>query len=364
MKTKYYSLKNILTRNALYNIIIGERSNGKTYAALEYGLKTYFETGGEIAIIRRWVDDFRGKRGATMFAGLVANGLIEKLSRGEWTGVYYWGGRWFLCRYDEKNNMEKAEQPFAYAFALTAGEHDKSSSYPKITTVIFDEFLTRGYYLPDEFITYMNVLSTIIRDRTDIKIFMLGNTVNQYAPYFDEMGLTNVKNMKQGDIDLYSYGDSGLTVAVEFSDSPNKKPSNVYFAFDNPRLQMITGVGNVWEMDIHPHCPCKYRPCDILYTYFILFDGTVLQCEIISHDNAFFTFIHEKTTPLQNRTTDLIYTPDYNISPNYFRKITKPVNSLQRKILEQFRNETVYYQNNSIGEVVRNYLNWCNTSRT
>ena len=37
---------------------------------------------------------------------------------------------------------------------------------------------------------FMNVLSTIIRDRENIKIFMLGNTVNKYCPYFDEMGLT------------------------------------------------------------------------------------------------------------------------------------------------------------------------------
>ena len=31
-KSKYYSLKNILSKNCTYSIIIGERSNGKTYA--------------------------------------------------------------------------------------------------------------------------------------------------------------------------------------------------------------------------------------------------------------------------------------------------------------------------------------------
>ena len=34
MKKQYYSLKKILAENADYNIIIGERSNGKTYATL------------------------------------------------------------------------------------------------------------------------------------------------------------------------------------------------------------------------------------------------------------------------------------------------------------------------------------------
>ena len=359
MKTKYYSLKNILSRNALYNVIIGERSNGKTYAALEYGLKQYFNNGGEMAIIRRWNDDFRGKRGATVFTALENNGVITKLSRGEWTGVYYWGGRWYFCRYTDENKLEKSEKPFCYAFSLTAQEHDKSSSYPNIQTIIFDEFLTRGMYLPDEFILFMNCLSTIIRDRDNVKIFMLGNTVNQYSPYFSEMGLEHIKSMKQGDIDLYTYGNSGLTVAVEFSDSANKKPSNKYFAFDNPRLQMITGVGNVWELDIYPHCPCKYAPKDILYTYFIKFDGNILQCEIIMKNNGIFTYIHKKTTELQNRQTDIIYSPEDSTQPNYFKYINRPVNNLQQQIYQLFTIGKIFYQDNKTGEIVRNYLLWC-----
>lgn len=363
MKTKYYSLKKILARGALYNIIIGERSNGKTYAALDYAVRHYWETGGEIAIIRRWADDFRGKRGSVLFEALAANGVITAVTKNAWTDVYYWGGRWYMCRYDDNGKMERFEKPFAYAFPLTATEHDKSTAYPRIETIIFDEFLTRNMYLPDEFVTYMNTLSTIIRDRDNVKIFMLGNTVNQYSPYFSEMGLENIKNMQQGDIDLYTYGDSGLTVAVEFSDSPNRKKSNKYFAFNNPRLQMITGVGNVWEIDIYPHCPKKYRPCDVLYTYFIQFNGDLLQCEIIMSGRDFFTFIHKKSTELQIRPNDIIYTPDYNTSPNFFRRITRPTCDIQRQILKQFEQGTVYYQNNSVGEIVRNYINWCKTEK-
>lgn len=34
-KPKYYRLKNILQKNATYNVMFGERSNGKTYAVQE-----------------------------------------------------------------------------------------------------------------------------------------------------------------------------------------------------------------------------------------------------------------------------------------------------------------------------------------
>ena len=40
-ENKVYSLEKILEQKAQYNMIIGERSNGKTFAALEYGLKQY-----------------------------------------------------------------------------------------------------------------------------------------------------------------------------------------------------------------------------------------------------------------------------------------------------------------------------------
>lgn len=358
-KQKYYSLKNILTREAQYNVIFGERSNGKTYAVLLHGLTDFIENNNQMAIIRRWQDDFKGKRAATMFDNLVSNGEVSRLTNGEWTGIFYNASRWYLCRFEEEKRILD-ETPLCYAFAISAMEHDKSSSYPKVRTVLFDEFLTRSMYLPDEFVLYMNVLSTIIRDRNDVTIFMCGNAVNKYSPYFTEMGIVHIKQMKPGDIDIYEYGDSGLRVAVEFSDSPNKgKPSDLYFAFDNPKLAMITGQNGIWEIAVYPHCPVKILPKDILYTYFIQFTTELLQCEIIQHENLLFTYIHRKTTELKTPDSDLIYSPEYDARPNWKRKITKPVSLLEKKIASFYVNEKIFYQDNEIGEIVRNYLMWC-----
>jgi hypothetical protein len=58
-KPKFYDLKAILSKNADYNVIFGERSNGKTYAALKYGLENYIKTGKQMAYIRRWREDLR-----------------------------------------------------------------------------------------------------------------------------------------------------------------------------------------------------------------------------------------------------------------------------------------------------------------
>ena len=361
-KDAFYHLDNILARNATYNMIFGQRSNGKTYACLLYALKRYADKGEQCALVRRWRDDFKGKNGQQMFDGLQANGEIERLTGGLWTGVYYYSLRWYLCKTDEEGKIIKDDRPFMFGFSLTTMEHDKSISFPGVRTIIYDEFISRSGYLPDEFVLFMNTISTIVRRRDDITIFMLGNTVNKYCPYFEEMGLTHITKMKPGDIDVYEYGDSGLTVAVEYSDSPNKAgaPSDKYFAFDNPKLRMIT-TGE-WEIAVYPHCPCKYTKKDILYKYYIKFGQDTLQAVIVQAGDNLFTFIHQKTTPINDENA-LIFTPEYVPLPNYRRKITRPDNELLRKIYSFYNMEKVYYQDNNTGEIVRNYLMWCATDR-
>lgn len=356
----YYTLDKILAEKSQYNLIIGERSNGKTYACLKYGLERYCRTGETMAYIRRWEEDLRGKRGQSLFNNLVANDEVRILTNGEWTGVYYFAQRWYLCRTDEKGITVKAPEPFCYAFSITAQEHDKSTSYPTVTTVIFDEFLTRGGYIPDEFVLFMNTLSTIIRRRMNVTIFMLGNTVNQYCPYFAEMGIQEVKDMQQGTIRTYSYGDSGLKVSVEYCSSMKSvKDNNAYFAFNNPKLNMITS--GAWELDMYPHLPQKYRPADVVFSYFIEFGDDLLQADmIITEDGDTFTYIHRKTTPVKLRT-DVVFTPEYSVSMYRFRNMIKDRTPMVQKIRSYYP-DRVYYQDNLTGEVVRNYLMWCKTN--
>lgn len=360
MRTKYYSLKNILSKNATYNIIMGERSNGKTYAVLKYAIEQYFKKGSQLAIIRRWKEDISGRRAREIFSALIENDEVYKISGGEYQSIYYLAGVFYFCNYDEKNKViyNPETDKFAFCFALSETEHNKSISYPNVNTILFDEFLTRHVYLTDEFVLFMNTLSTIIRQRDGVKIFMLGNTVNKFSPYFTEMGLTNAKNMEQGTIDVYHYGNSDLTVAFEYCGTLNRrKQSDKYFAFNNPKLQMITG--GKWELDIYPHLPMKYKPKNILFTYFIEFDGSIFQCEIVKVNNIYFTYIHEKTTPIKDTEGDLIYSFDNKAGLNYNTNIYKPFSEIQKKVLWFFNHNKVYYQNNDVGDSINNYLKLC-----
>ena len=356
---KYYSLNKINKKNATYNVIFGERSNGKTYATLKQALENYFDNGSQFAYIRRWSVDVQPKRMNNLFNAIIEEGYLEKLSGGKFTAIFYRTGRFYLCTYNDKGKPIYNEgDVIGYAFSLSENEHNKANSYPRVTNIIFDEFLTNKIYLPDEFILFMNTVSTIVRQRTNVKIYMLGNTVNKFCPYFKEMGLTNILSMKQGSIDLYTYGESKLKVAVEYADSKKKfKKNNFYFAFNNPKLKMITG--GAWELNIYPHAPVKWLPKNIIFTYFIDFNDNIYQCEIINKDNNVFTYIHEKTTPIKNSDKDIIYTLDYNPKINYNVNILKPLTDYQSKITWFYTHDRVYYQDNNVGDAINNYLKIC-----
>lgn len=362
-ESEYYSLDKIKTYKAQYNIIFGKRSNGKTYAVLYEGLKNYVETGKQMAYLRRYREDFVGKRGQTLFNALTSSGAIRELTGGKWEMVKYSSSQWFLAKKSKKDDKIITDAvPFCYGFSLASMEHDKSTSYPDITTVVYDEFISRVGYLNNEFVLFMNVLSTIIRQRDDVKIYMLGNTVNKYCPYFKEMGLGHIEEMEPGVIDLYSYGSSKLKVAVERTINHNieGRKSEVYFAFDNPNLEMITG--GAWEIDLHPHCPRDFSSDDIVFKFFVKFNDQILQGEVVEMDDCSFIYFHKKTTPIKHPEDDLILSEEYDPRPNYIRNIRKTTMEIGRRLWNFFRDEKVYYQDNDVGEIIRNYLIFCGTA--
>lgn len=360
---KFYDIRDMMAEHpeAKYYISIGERSNGKTYSSLDYALVNYKKNKEQFAYLRRWGEDIRPKNLASLFDSHLSNGRIVDLFGPTYNSLEYSSGRFNLTKRNEEGKKDSEVEPVCIgrAFDLNGMEHYKSIAFPEITTVIFDEFLSRNGYIPNEFILFENALSTIIRHRDNVKILMLGNTVNKYCPYFEEMGLIHINKQAQGSIDVYRYGSSSLEVVVEYCESVKKsggKKSDVYFAFDNPELKMITD--GTWEIGIYPHLPVKYKPKDVAATFFIKFNREILHGDVVSVNNeAPFIFFHRKTTDIQS-DRDIVYTtiPDSNPYHRFglYNQPDRLSVFLRRCILEG----RIFYATNEVGEVFRNYLLW------
>ena len=362
---KYYDIRRLLKDypDSQYYVVFGERSNGKTHSSLDYALERYFATGEQFAYVRRWGEDIRRKNLSQLFAGIVELGRVSKLSGGKWDNIVYSSGKFRLTKLqtDDKGKevVVTSEDVIGHAFDLNSMEHYKSISFPRVTTVIFDEFLSRNGYLPNEFILFTNTLSTIIRQRNNVKIIMLGNTVNKSCPYFAEMGLSHIKYQEQGTVDVYHYGGSKLMVVVEYTESTSRhggKKSDVYFAFDNPELQMITEGS--WEIAVYPHKPCYFSYKDIAFIFFIEFENELVQGELVGLDTGTFIFFHRKTGDIKYPDRDIVYTTRASEKWNYRMCLTKQTDKISKKIMSYFKENKVFYADNEVGEIIRNYLMW------
>ena len=384
---KFYKIDNLIESDptAKYFMLYGERSNGKTFQVLNiilFGfhdnlrnihINGYFDDGSRGGILRRYREDFNGGNALNYWMNnFIENkyegNILAKRTKNKWNTIKYIQRKFYLAYVDpidEKNNRTDPN-PFCYTMSLSEDEHNKGGGYANCNNLLFDEFIARGYYLPNEFTSFMNTISTIVRADDKLKIFMCGNTINRYCSYFDDMGLYKIKNQRKGTIDVYQFGESGeLRVAVEYTDSPSKKKkSDIYFAFDNPKLKMIT-TGE-WEIALYPHLPKAYFVTDVLYMYFVNFEDEILQCEIVyvNHEKeapVLFTYVHRKTTPIKDNNKYLVYQKEFSPKENYSRKMNHPKNQIEQKCWRFFQTEKVFYQDNTVGEVMRNYLMWCHT---
>ena len=84
-KIKYYEIRELLKKvpDAHYYMVIGERSNGKSFSILSYCIERNLKFDEEFVYIRRFDEDIKQKRASKIFDNLIHNGLIEKFSNGK-----------------------------------------------------------------------------------------------------------------------------------------------------------------------------------------------------------------------------------------------------------------------------------------
>lgn len=366
---KYYDIHNLMKlseedKDIKYLISFGERSAGKSYSTCQYILENYVKTGKISGITRRWNDDWNSTTGATYWSALENNGEISRITNGEYSNVIYYNRKWYLAKYDNKNEkIIKANEPFCVAFDISTWEKSKSSNFPEMNLLIFEEFIGSRYIGSDnqEFNMFLNLVSTLARDREDFRVVLLGNTIRMYGnPYFECMDIQQrVLQMNPGETVVFSNDYNKLKIAVEYTKPPEEgKKSDILFAFiDSVAAQQITSGS--WQLNSHyPNLPIgtRIKPMDIIYKYYLIYQNNILEADVILQGQNYYTYFHRKTTELQENDTDLIFDLDYHLEPNYRRDITRPTDKISQKVAEFFKKDQIFVQDPKIGEILYSYI--------
>jgi len=364
MKYKYYRLTEILKKKADYNLIYGERGNGKTYAVQEYMLNERLKNGNQCMILRRWAEDVTPKNAAFFWDGVLIDKLKE-MSKGEYSTIHYNAGVYYLGNWDKnhKPTYHPDTDILGYVWGVSESQRMRGHSYPKVTNILFDEFIsmTERGYVPGEVSLFLNEVVTVARTRTNVKVWLLGNTINPYNPYFDFFKIDPLK-IKQGEI--YTYDDPvyGGKLAVEYCASHpenHKKGSAIkYVGFgDAYDRQMI--AGGQWQLPFYPTCDPPETPPE--WTGYIEYKGHWLRFDVINEteENKLWAYVSTVTEP------EIGDCPIFTLKPSQYlisyikmsRVDGQPI--LKENLLRIFENKKIWYDSRMSGCWLDNYIVEC-----
>jgi hypothetical protein len=216
----YYDYRKALSYNCVFNFIVGGRGLGKTYGAKRLGIRNCLNKGEEFIYLRRYKEELKAARD-TFFADIEAEfpnhdarlfgnkGQVSPiLIRDNSESETEWKAR----------NKNRVWTTACYFVALSVAQGQKSVAFPKVTLVIFDEFIieraTNSGYLKGEVSALLNFYNTVDRGQDKTRVLLLANSVSIMNPYFAEWEirpdkLPELSTMKDGFI-LCHFPDSAL----------------------------------------------------------------------------------------------------------------------------------------------------------
>lgn len=345
-KTGYIDYNSIFEDDVQIYMILGQRSDGKTYGAIKDSIEEYVRTGTPSAYIRRFSESIT----KSLIQDLVRPhcGLITKLSDGKYTGTSYRSKRFYFSDYDDN----KDKNAFLYTFALNTWETAKGADSGKFHNIIFDEYVSDNKYLPSEYSIFENVLSSILRNRGDSRLIMLGNPINQICPYFDEF---NIKphELKQGDI-VYRESSDGYKMKFIFVPPMNSRIQKSAKFFSFGKSESIKK--GYWEFGefTHPQSGLV-KSSEWLFNFGICFKSQYAICDFYAtKDGIIFCVFRPANADIWE--SDMPLFSDANIyTNNVFLAWER--NLITVEFDKCLKNNRVLFATNQVGNLIKMWYN-------
>lgn len=270
-KQKYYDISNILSTNSAYNILLGQRANGKSYQAKKKVLEEAYRNQKKFVYLRRWQADIKVKAVVAYFDDMP----IFEITEGKYTGVTAISNTIYFTYIDENDEPQRGEEIGRYC-ALNEAERYKSWAFVDYGYMIYEEFITDEVYLTDEPRRLQQFVSTVARNNR-ITVIMVGNTLSRVCPYFTEWCLDGVLKQKQGTIEIYHFhtGKDTVDIAVEYCAATDQKNS---MFFGQTAKQIISGE---WDTKDLPKLPNPQKYYDKIYEILVEYQSFKFVVELL-----------------------------------------------------------------------------------
>lgn len=355
-KLKYVSRNKIksLEKNHEYILLLGERSNGKSYAVKSHAVMRAIETGGEEEFIylRRFELDTKD----SLCVGYFADLDVYAMTNGMYDCIDVYRKNIYLCNMDPETGKISGRKRIGYVHALNLHERYKSIMFPKVERILYEEFISAdGKYIYNEADTLEQYTSTIFRNNRKGHVFLIGNKISRICPYFRKWELKGILKQKLGTVDEYTYkNDNGddTRLCVYMTDTLNY---NSGMFFGNVAKQITQGGYEVLEQ---PHLPEPIGRYKKIYQCVVKHEDFYFLCSFLKHktrSNVFTWYVEPKTKPYIKKGTRVI-SSDYSPSILWTASFN-PLTKNEQFIFSFLDDKKVCFADNLTGTEFNNIIN-------
>lgn len=350
-KQIHYNIDNIDKEDALFNIILGEKSNGKSYQVKhKKAVEHYLKTGKRFILIRRWREDISNLWIEQYFADVD----VLKLTNGKYNCITQYRKVLYLSNYNLETSKVTRGEKIGYVVALSTEQHLSSGSFLDVDIIIFEEFFERGSYLPHEPDRFMIFYSTIDRKRGSTKVYCVGNSISKVCPYIKEWGLDKIfHDIKQGEIKtkIIKNEDTDVKIAIEFCKASGGKSVTI----GNAASMIDKGT---WQTFPQPKLPKSYNEYEILYRFGLCFKGFKFIAEMLSDGVNICWFVYP-----YNKEFDydiIVISDEVRIDSNWYTNIynISSRNIKLQNILNTFTEDRIFYSSDLCGTDFKQVINF------
>lgn len=371
-KIIHYSIDEIDKCGANFNLIWGERSNGKSYqvkhkkAIIPYLEKvdryndSYLDKGNIIKrtqkegkrfiLMRRFKEEITSSWIESYFSDVD----IEKLTDGKYNMITMFRKELFLTYYDIETHKSTRGAKIGYAVALSTEQNYAGGSYLDVSDIIFEEFMSRTTYLHDESNKLLNFYSTVDRKRGTTKLWLVGNTITRVCPYIQDWGLNDIVfKQKQGEIKCLwiptkDLDDNGKMIEVKLAIEHCKSTGNSSFVFGTHASMLNKGE---WQSDPQPKLPKSYNDYKMLFRFAFHYKTFTWLCEyLVDKENKdVLWFIYPYNKKLKKNI--IVFSDIIKTSPYWQKDIYNPLikNKMLIDLFKTFRENRIFYSSDLCG---------------
>ena len=342
-KIVHYNMDEIDKIGANYNLIWGERSNGKSYQVKhKKGVIKYLKTGRRFILMRRWKEEITTEKIDSYFNDV----NVSELTEGKYNCITMYRKVLYLANYDISTGKTSRGEKIGYVVALSTEQNYAGGSYLDVDDIIFEEFMSRSTYIPREAAKLLNFYCTVDRKRGTTRLWMVGNAISRVCPYINEWDLQRlISTQKQGTIvtkDMEGEDGEVIKLAIEYCKSTGVS-SNTF----GKQAKMLNDGS--WQTDDQPHLPKSINEYDCLFRVIFQFKGFKFIGEFLNDGRTQPWYIYPYEGAIDDNT--LVISDEIRPSKLWQRDIyhVNIDNPVLQKYLSTFRESNIFYATDLCG---------------